>query len=72
MHVPQKPARLGEDLAAFSYIELRLAKGRRFLPGHAWPTPPVAAHYGSASAMYSLGMSSQPTATTMYCVPSTA
>ena len=27
--------------------------------------------YGRASATYSLGMSSQPTATTMYCLPST-
>ena len=29
------------------------------------------AHSGSASAMYSLGMSSHPTVTTMYCRPST-
>ena len=28
-------------------------------------------HYGRASATYSLGMSSQPTVTTMYCFPST-
>ena len=41
-------------------------------PRRGWRTGgATAAHSGSASATYSLGMSSQPTVTTMYCRPST-